>query len=69
MQDEQLIARPSVESIAGIRKTELFRRIREGAFPAPVKLGPRCTRWAKSEVLAWVNARLAERPAALVSKR
>lgn len=64
-QEEQLIPRPKVENIAGIGKSELNRRVRNRTFPAPVKLGPRCTRWAKSEVLAWVDARLAERNAAL----
>jgi prophage regulatory protein len=56
-----LIALPEVQSIAGISKTEVFRRIARGAFPEPARLGTRCTRWSRSEVEGWVSDRLAER--------
>jgi prophage regulatory protein len=65
----QLIPQPEVSQIAGISKTEIYRRMSEGRFPKSVELGPRCTRWYKPEVIAWVQARLAERPASNGEKR
>ncbi|QMQ34140.1 AlpA family phage regulatory protein [Escherichia coli] len=37
----------------------IYRLIRDGAFPAPIKLG-RSSRWLKSEVEAWLQARIAQ---------
>ena len=60
----QLISLPEVLRISGISKSEVWRRVSEGRFPEPVRLGERCTRWERFEVLDWVSARLAERKTA-----
>ena len=52
---------PEVSRIAGIGKSEIWRRVKAGSFPAPVKLGARCVRWNLVEVEQWVLDRLAER--------
>lgn len=44
--------------LGGIGRSTLWRWIREGTFPAPVKLGPRMVAWDVAVVDAW----LAERP-------
>ena len=61
MESLQLIPLPEVIKIAGISKSEIFRRLANKKFPAPVRLGGRCTRWELNEVVSWVSDRLAER--------
>ena len=62
METLQLIALPEVVRIAGISKSEIFRRVKEGRFPSPTRIGEgRCTRWEIGEVQNWVRERLAER--------
>jgi prophage regulatory protein len=75
MQAEQkLIALPVVSSITSLSKSEIWRRVKtDPKFPKPIRLslsGPngRCTRWSLQEVLAWVDARLAERKQAQASQ-
>jgi prophage regulatory protein len=34
--------------------TTLWRKIRQGDFPAPVKLSPGITAWRKTEIDAWL---------------
>jgi hypothetical protein len=34
----------------------LYKAIRDGAFPPPVKVGERSSAWVKSEVLQWAQA-------------
>jgi prophage regulatory protein len=58
----QFIRLPEVLRIVGLSKSEIWRRIQAGTFPAPIKLGDRATRFELSEVHAWASARLAERP-------
>ena len=52
---------PAVMRITGLGKTSVYRKSADGSFPAPVKLGDRAVGWIKAEVLAWANARVAER--------
>lgn len=66
MSDEvlQLVALPEVVRTSGISKSEIFRRMKAGHFPQPVRMGAgRCTRWEMGEVQEWVRERLAERGA------
>lgn len=66
-QEIRLIALPEVVSIAGISKSEIFRRIKLGTFPEPARIGGRrCTRWEASEIQAWIRERLAERNLATI---
>lgn len=34
----------------------LWRKVRDGEFPAPVKLGPAIAAWKVSEIRAWIRA-------------
>jgi prophage regulatory protein len=55
--------------IAGVReriplsKTEIYRRIRAGTFPRPVRLGPMRVAFVESEVMAWMEQCLNNRNA------
>jgi prophage regulatory protein len=48
--------------IAGLRTiiplsdSTIWRRVRQGTFPAPVKLSPRVTAWKAEDVRAWLDA-------------
>lgn len=37
----------------GVSRQTIWRWVREGKFPAPIKLGPNCTRWKVSDIEAW----------------
>jgi prophage regulatory protein len=63
MEQVELVAIAEVRRICGISKSEIWRRIRASTFPQPVRLGPLTTRFDRREVLAWAEARLAERDA------
>ncbi len=36
-----------------ITRATVWRWVREGKFPAPVKIGANCTRWRLSDVEKW----------------
>ena len=61
VQDIQLIPLREVTRIAGISRSEIWRRVAANNFPQPIKLGEHCTRWEKGEVVQWIAARLAAR--------
>ena len=41
----------------GLSKSTLWRYIKEGYFPKPIKLGPRATGWIEQEIEDWISSR------------
>ena len=54
---DRLLRRRQVEKITGMKRSTVYRRMQEGDFPRPVKIGPAAVRWRESEVDAWVESR------------
>ena len=52
----RLLRAAGVMDRCGIGRTMLYRLIKTGSFPAPVKIG-RGSRWRSDEVAAWIEAR------------
>lgn len=52
----RLLRKPAVLAKVGFSNSELYRRIKEGTFIAPVKLGARAVAWRESDVDAWINS-------------
>ncbi|MFA5899705.1 MAG: AlpA family phage regulatory protein [Hyphomicrobium sp.] len=44
-------------------RSDIYREIAKGTFPAPVKLGERASAWLEHEVAAWIAGRVAARGA------
>jgi prophage regulatory protein len=44
-----------VLTICGKSRSSIYAAIKNGNFPAPVKLGQRSSAWIKSEVLQWAQ--------------
>ncbi len=49
----------AVTGLVGLQKSTVYRLIREGQFPAPLRIGPRTSRWVESSVLTWIQERIA----------
>ena len=59
LMDAQMVDMAFITQLNGLTAKWFYRLIRHGAFPAPIKLG-RSSRWLKSEVEAWLQARIAQ---------
>ena len=51
-----LLRLPSVQTQTCLSKSEIYRRIKAGKFPEPIKLGARAVAWPAAQVDAWVKA-------------
>lgn len=54
---EEILRRPRVLAAIGMGQTWLHMAVKQGDFPAPVKLGERAVGWKRSDVEAWIAAR------------
>lgn len=56
-QPERLLRRREVEAKISLSKSSLYRLMREGGFPEPIRVGQRAVRWYASDVDAWLASR------------
>ena len=50
-----------VVELTGLPPSTVYQPMAEGLFPKSIPLGPRIRAWDADEVLAWQDARIAER--------
>jgi prophage regulatory protein len=60
----KILRLPQVEEVTGDSRSTIYKRISEGEFPKPVKLGAKSVGWVEEEVAAYNEARIAARDAA-----
>jgi len=55
---QKFIRFPAVKEITGgTSRVTIWRWVRAGIFPAPIKIGPNSSAWLLEDVLAWVSSR------------
>ncbi|OZS66365.1 hypothetical protein CHI96_09375 [Proteus mirabilis] len=57
--DDQCVDMKFITRLTGLTDKWFYKLIQDGEFPKPIKLG-RSSRWLKSEVEDWLQARIAE---------
>jgi prophage regulatory protein len=61
--DDRLLRRREVEAMVGFGRSMIYENMASGAFPQPLKIGPKSVRWREQDIRAWID-RLPKRPAA-----
>jgi prophage regulatory protein len=51
-----------VSRITGLTKGGLYKLIRQGRFPAPIKITTRSSGWADDHIVNWVDTKKEGRP-------
>lgn len=54
---DRMLRLSAVSERVGLSKPSIYRLIRDGAFPAPIQVGPRAARWPESEIEAYIASR------------
>lgn len=57
----RFLKKSEVLELTRLSTSSLDRRVAAREFPQPVRMGPRIPCWIESEVVAWIDARIAER--------
>ena len=53
---DSLLRLPSVLAKVPVSRSAWWQGVKEGRYPAPVKLGPRTTAWRESEINALIQS-------------
>ena len=55
--ESMLLNRKQVESMTGLSRSTLYRQMRTGTFPTPLKVGIRAVRWRPHDIAEWLESR------------
>ena len=53
----KLLRLPVVTEITGLKRSAIYKKMDEGNFPRPVKLGGRAVAWRSDDIEKWINER------------
>tara|TARA_Y100000589_G_scaffold273153_1_gene266479 strand:+ start:196 stop:369 length:174 start_codon:yes stop_codon:yes gene_type:complete len=54
MQVNGLLRLPQVLAMVGLSKSTLYRKVKAGLFPAPIKLSANLVVWKQEVVMEWI---------------
>ena len=52
-----LLTRREVERRTGLSRSTIYRKMRDGTFPVPLKVSARAVRWRERDIRAYVDSR------------
>lgn len=55
--EEPMLPRRSVERMTGLSKSTLYRLIKKGEFPQPLRMTRKAVRWRREEINEWLSHR------------
>lgn len=59
-QTKKLLRLPAVIDMTGFSKTQIYRLMRQGQFPARRKISPRITAWSSAAIADYIESKLAD---------
>lgn len=57
-QPHSILRRKQVQNRTGLSRSTIYERMKTGAFPKSVSLGPRAVGWIEAEVDRWLSERI-----------
>lgn len=55
MQEPLILREPEVVALVRLSPATIRRRVLDGTFPAPVRLGPKAKGWRREDLVDWAN--------------
>jgi len=57
-QSTKFLRLPSVIDKVGLSRSQIYKLIRRGDFPKPVKIGPKISVWIEENLEVWMDAQV-----------
>jgi prophage regulatory protein len=51
----RLLRLPEVIARVGLKRSTIYKRMGEGTFPKPKKIGQRSVAWSETDIDLWIN--------------
>ena len=53
MSDVRFLRLPEVRDRVGLSRSQIYRLIQDGSFPAPLKIRPQVSVWPDADIVRW----------------
>ena len=50
---DRLLRLLEVKTLTGYSRSSIYRKMQDGSFPRPLKMGARAVGWQESEIVTW----------------
>lgn len=57
----KLLKLKGVIEMTSLSKASIYRQVKAGIFPDPIRIGPRAVAWVVSEVESWIEDKKSQR--------
>jgi prophage regulatory protein len=54
----RLLRFPDVKHLTGLSRSAIYEMVKQGIFPAPVRVGTRAVAWSSGDIAAWIEDRI-----------
>lgn len=55
---QRLLRLPEVTTLVGLGKSSIYEGVKNGTFPAPIKLSRRAVCWSSISIDSWITERI-----------
>ena len=56
LEERRIVRRDEVSKLTGLARATIYKKVADGSFPAPIRLGARSVGWRLSDIVAWLQA-------------
>ena len=55
LEDRRIVRRDEVSKLTGLARATIYKKVKEGSFPPPIRLGARSVGWRLSDIDDWLQ--------------
>ena len=56
LEERRIVRRDEVSKLTGLARATIYKKVGDGSFPEPIRLGARSVGWRLSDIVAWLQA-------------
>ena len=56
LEERRIVRRDEVSKLTGLARATIYKKINDGSFPPPIRLGARAVGWRMSDIDTWLQA-------------
>ena len=56
LEECRIVRMDEVSELTGLARATIYKKVKDGSFPPPIRLGTRAVGWRMSDIVTWLQA-------------
>ena len=56
LEEHRIVRRDEASRLTGLARATIYKKVSNGSFPPPIRLGARSVDWRLSDIVVWLEA-------------